>query len=224
MADAVTKRGMPAGKKPMALVLQGGGALGAHEWGAIIRLCEAGFYPIAVTGVSIGAVNAAAIAGAKDGDIIASLNELWRRLILPVPWFIPDAVAETMSALGHPAMYRLRHDVYSAWSWTAYCEMAPLRDTLTALCDFDQINNENHMGFGVTATDVASGDSSNSSISSPNGSRPTTSSPAARCRPVFPWQLSTAGRIGMAAFSTTRPWRRCSNCSRTGTRRMCRSW
>ena len=83
MADAVTKRGMPAGKKPMALVLQGGGALGAHEWGAIIRLCEAGFYPIAVTGVSIGAVNAAAIAGAKDGDIIASLNELWRRLILP---------------------------------------------------------------------------------------------------------------------------------------------
>ena len=92
MADAVTKRGMPAGKKPMALVLQGGGALGAHEWGAIIRLCEAGFYPIAVTGVSIGAVNAAAIAGAKDGDIIASLNELWRRLICPcrgsspMPW------------------------------------------------------------------------------------------------------------------------------------------
>ena len=159
MADGVTTRGMPAGKKPMALVLQGGGALGAHEWGAIIRLCEAGFYPIAVTGVSIGAVNAAAIAGAKDGDIAASLNELWRRLILPTPWFIPDAVAETMSALGHPAMYRLRHDIHSFWSWTAYCEMAPLRDTLTALCDFDQINNENHMGFGVTATDVASGNS-----------------------------------------------------------------
>ncbi|MBV8521827.1 MAG: patatin-like phospholipase family protein [Acetobacteraceae bacterium] len=159
MANAFARRGMPAGKKAMALVLQGGGALGAHEWGAIVRLCEAGFYPIAVTGVSIGAVNAAAIAGAKDGDIIASLNELWRRLTLTAPPFVPDFVAETISAFGHPAMYRLRHDFYNFWSWTAFCEMAPLRETLTTVCDFDQINDENHMGFAVTATDVANGDS-----------------------------------------------------------------
>jgi NTE family protein len=159
VADAVTTRGMPKGKKPMALVLQGGGALGAHEWGAIVRLCEEGYYPIAVTGVSIGAVNAAAIAGARDGDVVASLNELWRRLILPVPGFIPEFMAETMSAFGHPAMYNLRNDFHSFWSWTAFCEMTPLRNTLEAVCDFKQINDENHMGFGITATDVMSGDS-----------------------------------------------------------------
>jgi NTE family protein len=159
MDGSITTSGMPPGKKPMALVLQGGGALGAHEWGAITRLCEAGFYPIAVTGVSIGAVNAAAIAGAKDRDIVASLNELWQRLILPAPWFIPETLAETMSVFGHPAMYRVRNDVHTFLSWTAYCEMTPLRETLTSLCDFDQLNDEKHMGFGVTATDVESGDS-----------------------------------------------------------------
>ena len=159
MDGSITTRGMPPGGKPMALVLQGGGALGAHEWGAIVRLCEAGFYPIAVTGVSIGAVNAAAIAGAKDGDVVASLNTLWERLTLPAPWFVPTVVAETISAFGHPAMYNLRKDVHSFFNWTAFCEMTPLRETLMALCDFDQLNDEKNMGFGVTATDVASGDS-----------------------------------------------------------------
>jgi predicted acylesterase/phospholipase RssA len=38
MDGSITTRGMPPGRKPMALVLQGGGALGAHEWGAIVRL------------------------------------------------------------------------------------------------------------------------------------------------------------------------------------------
>ena len=223
MANGFARRGIPAGKKAMALVLQGGGALGAHEWGAIVRLCEAGFYPIAVTGVSIGAVNAAAIAGAKDGDIITSLNELWRRLTLTAPPFVPDFVAGAISAFGHPAMYRLRRDFHNFWSWTAFCEMAPLYKTLTSLCDFDQINDENHMGFAVTATDVGSGTPGASSISTPNGSRPTTSSPAGRCRRAFRWHWSTAGRTGTVAFLIIPQWRQCLSCSRPGARRMCRS-
>jgi hypothetical protein len=39
----------------MGLVLQGGGALGACEYGAVTRLVELGWQPVAVTGVSIGA-------------------------------------------------------------------------------------------------------------------------------------------------------------------------
>ena len=60
----------------IGLVLQGGGALGAYEYGAVTSLCEAGLTPVAVTGVSIGAINAAAIAGARKGDIAASINRL----------------------------------------------------------------------------------------------------------------------------------------------------
>jgi NTE family protein len=48
----------------MGLVLQGGGALGAYEYGAVTRLVELGWQPVAVTGVSIGAIAAVAIAGA----------------------------------------------------------------------------------------------------------------------------------------------------------------
>ena len=40
----------------MGLVLQGGGALGAYEYGAVTRLVELGWHPVAVTGVSIGAL------------------------------------------------------------------------------------------------------------------------------------------------------------------------
>jgi predicted acylesterase/phospholipase RssA len=60
----------------MALVLQGGGALGAYEYGAVCRLVELGWEPVAVAGVSIGAATAAAIAGAREGDICASLRHL----------------------------------------------------------------------------------------------------------------------------------------------------
>ena len=45
----------------MALVLQGGGALGAYEYGAVTRRVELGWHPVAVTGVSIGAATAAAV-------------------------------------------------------------------------------------------------------------------------------------------------------------------
>ena len=63
--------------RKMALVLQGGGALGAYEYGVVTKLVDMGWTPVAVTGVSIGAVNAAAVAGARNGDIKASLDAVW---------------------------------------------------------------------------------------------------------------------------------------------------
>jgi len=150
-------RRVPPGTKPVALVMQGGGALGAYEWGAVTRLCDAGFHPVAVAGVSIGAVNAAAIAGARGGDVRGSLERLWERLMMPTPWFMPPAMAQAMSLFGNPAMYRLKTDYHAFPLWTAYCDVSPLRRTLEELCDFDRINDPGHMGFAVTATEVATG-------------------------------------------------------------------
>lgn len=148
---------LPPGKKPIALVMQGGGALGAYEWGAVTRLCEEGFHPVAVAGVSIGAVNACAIAGAPDGNIPASLERMWRRLMIHTPWFMPNLMAETISAFGNPAMYQLRSDYFSLMSWTNLCDVAPLRQTLDDLCNFEQIRDPGHMRFAVTATEVKTG-------------------------------------------------------------------
>jgi NTE family protein len=86
----------------MGLVLQGGGALGAYEYGAVTRLVERGWEPVAVTGVSIGAATAAAIAGARDGDICASLRHLWEAITLsPVPLWPADRQA-MFSIFGNP--------------------------------------------------------------------------------------------------------------------------
>lgn len=54
----------------IALVIQGDGALGAYEFGAVTELVRNGIRPRIVTGVSIGAINSSAIAGAKDDDIV----------------------------------------------------------------------------------------------------------------------------------------------------------
>ena len=47
----------------IALVLQGGGALGAYQAGVYQAMHEAGVEPDWVSGVSIGAINSAIIAG-----------------------------------------------------------------------------------------------------------------------------------------------------------------
>lgn len=62
-----------------AIVLQGGGALGAYEYGVLQALYAArgkNFKPAVITGVSIGAVNAAVLAGGEDP--IGTLDRLWR--------------------------------------------------------------------------------------------------------------------------------------------------
>src|SRR5215470_1220163 len=62
-----------------ALVLQGGGALGAYEYGVLKALYETRphFTPAVVTGISIGAINAAVLVGAKE-DPIGTLDDVWR--------------------------------------------------------------------------------------------------------------------------------------------------
>jgi predicted acylesterase/phospholipase RssA len=143
--------------KKMALVLQGGGALGAFEYGVVTKLVELGWQPVAVTGVSIGAVNAAAIAGAKDGDIVASLHAMWSALTLPtVPW-MPESLQSNLSLLGNPNFWQSRTDYLEMPSWTSLCTTAPMYETLSKNLDFAQINNPKHIRLGVTATSLQTG-------------------------------------------------------------------
>src|SRR4051812_49476886 len=69
-----------------AIVLQGGGALGAYEYGVLRALYEErpGFTPVAVAGISIGAITAAVLGGART-DPMSALDRLWRGKLTPTP-------------------------------------------------------------------------------------------------------------------------------------------
>jgi NTE family protein len=142
----------------MGLVLQGGGALGAYEYGAVTRLVELGWEPVAVTGVSIGAATAAAVAGARGGDIAKSLKHLWEAITIePAPFWPPEQQA-TFSIFGNPRFWRARRDLLGYRSWTSLYDVSPMRETLAEVCDFDQLNDANHARVAVTATNVQTGD------------------------------------------------------------------
>src|SRR5438552_16450244 len=68
------------------LVLQGGGALGSYQAGAFQALCHQGFEPEWIAGISIGAINAAIIAGNAPEQRVPRLMEFWEMVPAPVPW------------------------------------------------------------------------------------------------------------------------------------------
>ncbi len=136
------------------LVLQGGGALGAYQVGVFQALHEAGIEPDWVIGTSIGAINAALIAGSPKGERMDRLADFWRRvehgqfLGSPLPsWFC--AAARNMMAVTtgipaffkpNPAAFLSPHAPLGA-EGAGYYSTAPLRATLAELIDLDQLNN-----------------------------------------------------------------------------------
>src|ERR1700744_4712439 len=75
----------------IALVLQGGGALGAYQAGVYQALNEAGLEPDWISGVSIGGINAAIIAGNPVEQRLEGLMEFWRRIPAPPLWAMAPA-------------------------------------------------------------------------------------------------------------------------------------
>jgi NTE family protein len=165
----------------IALLLQGGGALGAYQAGVYEALAEAHLDPDWVAGISIGAVNAALIAGNPPEARVAKLEQFWREVTASGPWdggallgMAPGAVAGDLArgvvnqlsagaALlgGVPGFFVPRIPV--AWlhppgspAATSYYDTAPLRSTLERLIDFDRINS-GAMRFSVGAVNVSSG-------------------------------------------------------------------
>ena len=164
----------------VGLVLQGGGALGAYEWGAIEALfalmdrLEAAV-PVmlkAVTGVSIGAINGACIVGAEGtngaerrSNGLARLAALWDDLKLETPFHgryqmpfgLPSiSPARDMSLLGLPGFYAPRPDIWNFANWTSIYDTAPLQATLDKHICFEAID-ASYTGFVVTAVDVERG-------------------------------------------------------------------
>src|SRR5271165_968447 len=70
----------PEGCDRIALVLQGGGALGAYQAGVYQALHETGIEPDFVSGVSIGAINAAIIAGNSADRRLGKLRSFWEMI------------------------------------------------------------------------------------------------------------------------------------------------
>jgi NTE family protein len=73
----------------VALVLQGGGALGAYQGGVYEALAEAGIHPDWIAGISIGAINAAIIAGNPPETRVDRLREFWTQVSSNAPWHSP---------------------------------------------------------------------------------------------------------------------------------------
>ena len=138
--------------RKVALVLQGGGALGSYQAGVYEALSASPYQPDWVAGISIGAVNAAIIAGNAKKDRVAALRNFWHEVTLPTAYWPsgPGAALGTwqqkagaFSALlfGQPGFFAPRnlHDWMSLQGPTSYYMTSALKDTLERLVDFDRI-------------------------------------------------------------------------------------
>ena len=84
-------RGGQTGCDRIALVLQGGGALGAYQAGVYQALHEAGLEPDWIAGVSIGGINGAIIAGNPPERRLERLRQFWDTITArPTSLFVPD--------------------------------------------------------------------------------------------------------------------------------------
>lgn len=130
------------------LVLQGGGALGAYQAGVFQALHEVGLEPDWIIGTSIGAINAALIAGSAPGERLDKLREFWRRVEhgrhvdFPMPFWMGAAFRNFLTVTnGIPAFFTPRPTAFLGQHVplgaedAGYYSVDPLRRTLTELVD-----------------------------------------------------------------------------------------
>jgi NTE family protein len=93
----------------VALLLQGGGALGAYQGGVYQALSEARLYPDWVAGISIGAINAALITGNPPHTRVEKLRKFWELVTTPPLW--GSALQFATSAKHEPTLDLLPRDL-----------------------------------------------------------------------------------------------------------------
>jgi len=178
---AATKKAGNAGKRPpfdcIALLLQGGGALGAYQAGVYEGLAEANLYPDWVAGISIGAINAALIAGNAPNVRVDRLRAFWDRISAdPLDWSFDLPVrfggdlarrlanqwhANAATLWGAPGLFSPRMSApflaaAGTQAATSFYDTSVQRSTLERLIDFDRINS-GEMRFSVGAVNVTTG-------------------------------------------------------------------
>ena len=142
----------------IGLVLQGGVAFGAYQVGVIQRLLEQRLEPHIVSGVSIGAANAAVLCAPRGGDPVAGLKALWDDLtLLQLPLPLPFAT-ESAALMGNPGMYQPRTDYHNLWLWKSFYDNTPFVRTLEKHIDFDRLRpGTDTPRLILTATNIRSG-------------------------------------------------------------------
>ncbi len=154
------------------LVLQGGGALGAYQAGAYEALVEAGHCPSWVAGISIGAVNAAIIAGNQPQQRAPRLRQFWdlvssRLMGWPIGYgdtsrrIFNEASAALAAAGGVPGFFEPRFPPavmmpQGTQGAISLYDTEPLRNTLLDLVDFDVLSSGS-VRLSVGAVQVRTG-------------------------------------------------------------------
>jgi NTE family protein len=154
------------------LVLQGGGALGSYQAGVYEELDKAGITPHWIAGISIGAINAAIIAGNPPEMRVRRLAAFWEEMSStligkpPVPGdqsaaFYNELSAGLVLALGVPGFFapRLPPAIFyppGAPEALSYYDTAPLRASLERYVDFDRINSGD-IRLSVGAVNIRTG-------------------------------------------------------------------
>ena len=156
----------------VALVLQGGGALGSYQAGVIEGMASSGIEIDWVAGISIGAVNAAIVAGNPPERRVERLNAFWDTVTSSLPSFpiFPnDQVREFLHewsagfvlAAGVPGFFspRFVSPMFAAPGTPeamSFYDSSPLKATLDDLIDWDLLNH-GPVRLSVGAVDVESG-------------------------------------------------------------------
>jgi NTE family protein len=165
----------------IGLVLQGGGALGSYQAGVYEGLAEVGVEPTRISGISIGALNTAIIAGNAPKDRVQALRGFWDCISQP-----SDVFSHTGARIpGWPGYEDAGRRWSSAWAATrtllegqdgfftprmqlpfgmarmrpdqvSYYDTSALRKTLLRFADFDRINSR-EMRVSVAAVNVRTG-------------------------------------------------------------------
>ncbi|HYL25276.1 MAG TPA: patatin-like phospholipase family protein [Burkholderiales bacterium] len=140
----------------VVLVLQGGGALGSYQAGVFEALAAEGIAPNWVAGTSIGAINAALIAGNAPAERVARLREFWELVssAIPEPVWAPNghlhrwlnrlAAAQAL-VFGVPGFFTPRVppaplQPRGTLAAISYYDTTLLKDTLERLVDFERLN------------------------------------------------------------------------------------
>ncbi|MET0241525.1 MAG: patatin-like phospholipase family protein [Sphingobium sp.] len=156
----------------VALVLQGGGALGSFQAGVVESLFEHGIAPDWVAGISIGAVNAAIIAGNEPDRVVSQLRAFWEMVSGGMPNFVlPEngairevahlGAATAVAMFGVPGFFRPNwlpapFAPTGSPEATSIYDTTPLRQTLDRLVDWDRVNH-GPVRLSVGAVDIESG-------------------------------------------------------------------
>src|ERR1700757_346451 len=175
---------LPTGERPLpfecvCLLLQGGGALGAYQGGVYEALAEADIHPDWMVGISIGAINAAIIAGNPPNARVDRLREFWTQVTSNGAWdwsrnpllelarnddarnLINQMSANVAAPFGAAGFFSARPVVpwlqpLGSLGATSFYDTKHLKNTLERLVDFDRL----HAGvtrFSAGAVNVRTG-------------------------------------------------------------------